>query len=35
MWLKPRILGYADALGVNLQVSDIDADNRVTVSLAA
>jgi hypothetical protein len=35
LWLKPRILGYAAVLGVPLEVSDIGADNKVTVSLAA
>lgn len=35
LWLKPRLLGYAAALGVQLDVSDIDADNKVTVTLAA
>lgn len=35
LWLKPRILGYAAVLGVPLEVSDISADNKVTVSLAA
>lgn len=35
LWLKPRLQGYAAALGVTLEVSDIGADNRVTVSLAA
>jgi hypothetical protein len=34
LWLKPRLLGYAAALGVKLDVSDIGPDNRVTVSLA-
>lgn len=34
-WLKPRIEGYAAVLGVKLDVSDIGADNRVVVSLAA
>ena len=34
LWLKPRILGYAQALGVKLNVSDIGPDNKVTVTLA-
>jgi hypothetical protein len=34
-WLKPRIEGYAEVLGVKLDVSDIGPDNRVVVSLAA
>lgn len=34
-WLKPRLLGYAAALGVTLEVSDIGADKLVTVALAA
>ncbi|MFM8517816.1 MAG: hypothetical protein ACKODA_08070 [Nevskiaceae bacterium] len=34
-WLKPRLLGYAAAMGVPISVSDIGADNKVTVSLAA
>ena len=33
MWLKPRLQGYAAALGVQLDVSDIGADNKVTVAL--
>jgi len=33
-WLRPRILGYARELGVPLEVSDIGADNKVTVALA-
>jgi len=34
-WLKPRILGYADVLGVKLNVSDIGPDGKVEVTLAA
>jgi hypothetical protein len=34
-WLKPRLLGYAAELGVKLSVSDIGADGKVTVALAA
>ena len=34
IWLRPRLLGYARELGVRLEVSDIDADNKVTVRLA-
>lgn len=34
-WLKPRIQGYAAALGVALNVSDIDSNNQVTVTLAS
>ena len=33
LWLKPRLLGYGAALGVQIEVSDIDADNKVTVRL--
>jgi hypothetical protein len=33
LWLKPRLLGYAAALGVKLDVSDIGPDNKVTVRL--
>jgi hypothetical protein len=33
-WLKPRLLGYAGELGVNITVSDIGADGKVTVALA-
>lgn len=33
LWLKPRIRGYADAIGVKVDVSDIGADNKVCVSL--
>jgi hypothetical protein len=35
IWLKPRILGYADVLGVKLNVSDIGPDGKVEVTLAA
>lgn len=34
LWLKPRILGYAEALGVKINVSDIGPDNKVSVTLA-
>jgi hypothetical protein len=34
IWLKPRILGYADVLGVKLNVSDIGPDGKVEVTLA-
>lgn len=34
LWLKPRILGYAATLGVKLNVSEIESDGKVTVSLA-
>lgn len=34
-WLKPRLLGYADALGVRIEVSDIGPDGQVTAELAA
>jgi hypothetical protein len=33
IWLRPRLLGYARELGVRLEVSDIDASNKVTVRL--
>jgi len=33
IWLRPRLLGYAQALGVRFEVSDIDAGNKVTVRL--
>jgi hypothetical protein len=33
LWLKPRLLGYAEALGVKISVSDIGRDNKVTVKL--
>jgi len=33
LWLKPRLLGYAAALGVKIDVSDIGPDNKVTVRL--
>jgi hypothetical protein len=33
-WLKPRLLGYAEVLGVRINVSDIGPDHKVTVSLA-
>jgi len=32
-WLKPRLLGYARELGVELDVSPIDADGKVVVAL--
>lgn len=32
-WLKPRLLGYAEVLGVRINVSDIGPDNKVVVSL--
>jgi hypothetical protein len=32
-WLKPRILGYAAALGVAVEVSDIGDNNQVSVTL--
>ncbi len=33
IWLKPRLLGYAEVLGVKIKVSDIGPDNKVVVSL--
>jgi hypothetical protein len=33
IWLKPRLHGYADVLGVKIHVSDIGPDNKVVVSL--
>lgn len=33
IWLRPRLLGYAEVLGVNVDVSDIDAEGKVTVTL--
>jgi len=33
IWLRPRLLGYARELGVRFEVSDMDADNKVTVRL--
>jgi hypothetical protein len=35
LWMKPRLKGYAEALGVRLDISDIGPDNKVTVALAA
>jgi hypothetical protein len=32
-WTKPRLLGYAKTMGVNLRVSDIGPDNTITVEL--
>ncbi|MGA0054772.1 MAG: hypothetical protein ACO3JI_07055, partial [Steroidobacteraceae bacterium] len=32
--LKPRLYGYASVMGVEIEVSDIDANNQVTVRLA-
>lgn len=34
IWLKPRLLGYAEVMGVKIDVSDIGTDHKVTVSLA-
>jgi hypothetical protein len=34
IWLRPRLLGYAQLLGVAIDVSDIGPDGKVTVSLA-
>ena len=34
IWLRPRLLGYAQVLGVAIDVSDIGPDGKVTVSLA-
>jgi hypothetical protein len=33
MWIKPRLTGYAQVMGVALSVSDIAADGKVVVSL--
>jgi hypothetical protein len=33
IWLKPRLLGYAESMGVPIDVSDIGADGKVTVKL--
>ncbi len=33
-WLRPRLQGYAEVMGVKINVSDIGTDNKVTVSLA-
>jgi hypothetical protein len=32
-WLKPRLLGYARNMGVNLKVSDWNEDGVVTIEL--
>lgn len=32
-WTRPRLLGYAQTMGVNLKVSDIGADDTITVEL--
>ncbi len=34
-WLKPRLLGYARVLGVDIHVSDIGPNGKVVVSLAS
>ncbi len=34
IWLRPRLLGYAEVMGVKIDVSDIGPDRKVTVSLA-
>jgi hypothetical protein len=33
IWLKPRLQGYADVLGVQIDVSDIGPDGKVSVTL--
>lgn len=33
IWTKPRLQGYADAMGVKLSISDIGADKKITVQL--
>jgi len=33
IWLKPRLYGYAAVMGVEIDVSEIDAENKVTVRL--
>jgi hypothetical protein len=33
IWLKPRLLGYARVMGVNIEVSDIGAGGNVSVRL--
>jgi len=33
IWLKPRLYGYAAVMGVDIDVSEIDAENKVTVRL--
>lgn len=35
IWLRPRLLGYAQALGVVWEVSDLDAEGKVTVTCLA
>lgn len=35
IWLRPRLLGYASAMGVLWDVSDIDQNGKVTVQLQA
>ncbi len=32
-WMRPRLSGYGRSMGVNLQVSDIGADGRITASI--
>ena len=32
-WTKPRLLGYAADMGVEIRVSDLDEDRRITVEL--
>ena len=33
-WTRPRLVGYARSMGVELRVSDIGADGTITASLA-
>lgn len=33
IWLKPRLYGYGAIMGVEIDVSDIDANNQMTVRL--
>jgi hypothetical protein len=32
IWLKPRLEGYGRAIGIQFDVSDIDAEGKVTVT---
>lgn len=32
-WTKPRLLGYAKAMGINIEVSDIGPDRKITCKL--
>lgn len=34
IWTKPRLQGYADAIGVKIRISDLDANGKIVVEIA-